>query len=147
MHLLAKDLLAEGGLLENLVVFGKKLQDIVTCFTRSSLLRAKLSELQVAAGARGLVKQAETRWCSMKQCAVSILQNEQFLFTLVSERDFTNKSADTRAARVAVRETIIGLFFLCVNLLFLSSTQICYNFAKVHRDIGAPRPSNCQIPK
>ena len=111
LHLLAQDLLGGEGALQELAAFAVDLQDVVTCFTRSSQLKAQLKEMQVAGGITGLVKQGATRWCSMKRCAESILQSEQILHTLVSHRDFLKSRKDKRAK--------VRFFFLLCTLFII----------------------------
>ena len=95
--------------------FVTDIQDVVTCFTRSHILRAKLVSDQNQRGLRALVKQGLTRWCSLKDCAQSLLDSEKILLSLVSERDFsTGQSRRTKILREHVKACVTSKFrFFC----------------------------------
>jgi hypothetical protein len=55
----------------------------------------------------------------MKACAESILKSEKCLLTIVSDREFLNKSGEKKLKRTAVKDTITSILeYSIVYLLF-----------------------------
>jgi hypothetical protein len=68
LNLLAKDLVGDkDSLFGDLTDFVTDVADVVTCFTRSNILRAKLREVQTERKLPSLVRFVPTRWCSLKR--------------------------------------------------------------------------------
>jgi hypothetical protein len=68
--------------------FAGDCKDIVKFFYNHHALKARLNDLQKNANVPCLSRPAPTRWGSMQKCFQTLLQLEQLLYTIVSQRDF-----------------------------------------------------------
>ncbi len=121
MNLLAKDVLgSDKNVLAPVVNFLTRIQQVVKCFKKSSLLLAELVQKQKAENKRSLQLQAPTRWGSMLKSCQTVLESEAILLTIATSRHFLSVAGKAKEKRATVQATISGGFcFVGLRIHFL----------------------------